>query len=322
MAKKKYSFEFILTVLKQGEAGATAIELHRRHGIAPASFFTWRMKFSGMDVAMMEERKQRLHSEALLRRVRANAEKKDQALSELNKSAQAVRPLLPSAVQKAIKRWKASVRSHTTIEKQRIISLKAIQGIAHAWGGECLSTDYVNLMTEISIRCAKGHQWQCKPSHLIAGGFCLVCTKDEQRQRDLENIKIMAAERGWECLTTEYKGCKSAVAWRCENGHEFTARPDGMRAGFGCMQCFKDRRQNTLAKMQDLAKARGGVCLSEAYDPYAHLLWQCKRGHVWESPSSSVSSGHWCMSCAAMERMSNRYSKAREKYEVSKWHGN
>ncbi|AMC36615.1 transposase [Janthinobacterium sp. B9-8] len=314
MAKKTYSFEFIIAVLKQGEAGATAIELHRQHGISPASFFTWRMKFSGMDVAMMEERKKHLLVEALLRRKQANADNKDRALNELNKPSEVARTLLPSAVQKAIKRWKASVRSHTTIEKQKIISLKAIQGIAHAWGGECLSADYVNLLTRVSIRCAKGHYWQCKPSHLITGKFCLICAKDEQKQRDLENIKKIAVARGWQCLTIEYKGCKSAVAWRCKNGHEFTVRPDSISAGFGCMQCFKDRRQKTLAKMQDLAKARGGVCLSERYDAYERLLWQCQRGHRWKAHSRDICRGHWCQQCSSIEKITRSGSPAWIKY--------
>lgn len=323
MPKNPYPFEFILAVLKQGEAGASAIELYREHGIPPATFYKWRMKFSGMDVAMMEDRKQRLQADALLRRMRANADKKDRALRRaLNQSAPAVRPLLPSAVQKAIKRWKACARSHTTIEKQKIISLRAIQGIAHAWGGECLSTDYVNLLTRMSIRCVKGHHWQCKPSHLIAGKFCFICAKDEQRQRDLEKIKKIVAARGWQCLTIEYKGCKSAVTCRCKNGHEFTARSDSLSTSNGCVQCFKDSYHKTLKKMQDLAIARGGRCLSDAYEPYLPLQWQCKRGHIWKSPSGSVSSGHWCMSCAAIERMRNRYSKARGKHETSKWHGN
>ncbi|AZN37429.1 transposase [Iodobacter ciconiae] len=315
MAKKTYSFEFIMAVLKQGEAGTTAIELHRQHGISPATFYTWRMKFSGMDVAMMEERKKHLHAEALLRRKRANAEKKDRALNKSNKPLQAARSLLPSAVQKAIKRWKASVRSHTTIEKQKILSLEAIQGIAQAWGGECLSNHYVNLSTRMPVRCAEGHQWQCYPSHLIAGKFCLICAKHEQRQRDLEKIKKIAAARGWQCLTIEYKGCKSAVAWRCKNGHEFTARPDSVRAGFGCMQCFKDRRQKTLAKMQDLAKARGGVCLSECYDAYERLLWQCQRGHRWKAHSRDICRGHWCQQCSSIEKITRPGSPAWIKYK-------
>jgi putative transposase len=36
-------------VLKEHEAGAKVDEIGRRHGINPATFYTWRKKYGGME---------------------------------------------------------------------------------------------------------------------------------------------------------------------------------------------------------------------------------------------------------------------------------
>ena len=51
MAKqKRFTDERILSILKEGSAGAKTGELCRKHEISTATFYTWRSKFSGMVV--------------------------------------------------------------------------------------------------------------------------------------------------------------------------------------------------------------------------------------------------------------------------------
>ncbi len=38
-------------MLKEHQAGASASDLCRKHGISDATFFTWRSKYGGMDVS-------------------------------------------------------------------------------------------------------------------------------------------------------------------------------------------------------------------------------------------------------------------------------
>ncbi len=49
--KKRYSEEQIIGFLKEAEAGISVKELCRRHGFSEASFYVWRSKYGGMDVA-------------------------------------------------------------------------------------------------------------------------------------------------------------------------------------------------------------------------------------------------------------------------------
>ncbi len=58
MKKSRFSEEQIIGILKQGEAGVKTAELCREHGISAATFYQWKQKFGGMDVAEAQRLKQ------------------------------------------------------------------------------------------------------------------------------------------------------------------------------------------------------------------------------------------------------------------------
>ena len=51
MKRSRFSQEQIIGILKEHQAGMTAAELCRKHGISDATFYKWRSKYSGMDVS-------------------------------------------------------------------------------------------------------------------------------------------------------------------------------------------------------------------------------------------------------------------------------
>jgi len=51
MKRSRFSEEQIISILKEHEAGATAADLSRKHGISDATFYNWRSKYGGMDVS-------------------------------------------------------------------------------------------------------------------------------------------------------------------------------------------------------------------------------------------------------------------------------
>lgn len=51
MKRKRYSEEQIILILKEHEAGSTAKELSRRHGISENTIYNWKAKYGGMDVS-------------------------------------------------------------------------------------------------------------------------------------------------------------------------------------------------------------------------------------------------------------------------------
>jgi len=54
-------------------------------------------------------------------------------------------------------------------------------------------------------------------------------------------------------------------------------------------------KEYTLKDVQELAKSRGGQCLSTEYiDIKSKLKWKCGRGHEFEATPRLILAGHWC----------------------------
>jgi putative transposase len=69
MKGKTHSQEKIISVLKEAEAGAKVSELCRKHGISDATFYTWRKKYQGLEVAEAKKLKKLEEENARLKKI-------------------------------------------------------------------------------------------------------------------------------------------------------------------------------------------------------------------------------------------------------------
>lgn len=51
LKQSRFSEAQIVGILKEHEAGVATKEICRQHGISPATFYTWKAKFGGMEVS-------------------------------------------------------------------------------------------------------------------------------------------------------------------------------------------------------------------------------------------------------------------------------
>ena len=83
MKRKRYTEEQIIRILKEHEAGASAPEISRRHGIAENTIYRWKSKFGGMEVSEAKRLRELEQENAKLKRLLGEAEPDKAALKEL-----------------------------------------------------------------------------------------------------------------------------------------------------------------------------------------------------------------------------------------------
>ncbi len=89
------------------------------------------------------------------------------------------------------------------------------------------------------------------------------------------------------------------VEWECYLGHRWSASLSQVALKKTWCSACVGRKTLTISEMQDLAKLKGGNCLSTEYiNARTKLLWECKNGHQWEAVPLSIKRGSWCSICS------------------------
>lgn len=73
MKRSRFTQDQIIGILKEHQAGASAADLCRKHGISDATFYTWRSKYGGMEVSEARRLKALEEENAKLKRLLAES---------------------------------------------------------------------------------------------------------------------------------------------------------------------------------------------------------------------------------------------------------
>ena len=191
-----------------------------------------------------------------------------------------------------------------------------MQEIAKNLGGECLSKNYIDALTKLKWVCEKGHTWEAKPNDIKRGTWCPFCSVERAKhswknqfgnkfdfhKKELDNLKSLAKSKGGKCLSDRYTNNETHLQWQCKKGHVWKAKSGNIKSEKWCPICaieyVASLRRGNIKDMQEIAKSRGGKCLSEKYiNVDTKLKWQCGKGHIWEAVPSSIKRGSWCARC-------------------------
>ena len=166
-------------------------------------------------------------------------------------------------------------------------SLTDTQRSAAQRGGQCLSENYINSKTKLIWQCALEHKpFQMTPNNVDKGHWCRACAGNSNHT--IEDMQTLAQALGGECLSTEYRGNKNKLEWRCNEGHAFQMRPNDVQQGHWCRIC-SGKPEYTIEDMQTLAKSLGGECLSTEYlGTKAELEWRCAEGHIFSKRPNTI----------------------------------
>lgn len=169
-------------------------------------------------------------------------------------------------------------------------------------GHELLDAEWRGWNAPYRFRCAHGHEARRSGSH--ASRFLIDCPTCRDAKK-LDRLQQIARQAGGECLSDRYAGRLATYRFRCGLGHEFEARASKILEGSWCKQCARLRHTkavrdpNGLSRLQQLARQRGGECLSHTYTRLADKYhFRCTSGHEWSTSGQEVARGAWCGLCA------------------------
>jgi hypothetical protein len=209
------------------------------------------------------------------------------------------------------------------------LSIDEMKKIAENRGGICLSDVYISANTKLRWQCKEGHIWKATPGNIKSGQWCPKCgikKRADKRRLTIEEMQKTAEEREGKCLSEKYLNNNTKLEWQCKEGHIWETRPSDIRQGKWCPICGAKRTAEAVAKlrltieeMQELAKSRGGICLSTEYiNNNTNLKWKCKEGHTWEATPSNIKRSTWCPVCGAKKAAYSRRLGIEEMREIAK----
>jgi len=121
----------------------------------------------------------------------------------------------------------------------------------------------------------------------------------------VKDMQSFAKRKGWKFLSDSYINSGSKLKWMCDKGHEFESCWDNVKQGHGCPHCANCAKL-TINKFREIAKMKGGECLSNKYvNNHTKLKFRCNKSHEWFASPSKISSGQWCPKCHLLKRNKN-----------------
>jgi len=177
-------------------------------------------------------------------------------------------------------------------------------------GFKFISHKYIDCNTRYKWQCKKGHVFESSRGCMLSGQGCSFCAG---RRKTVSDLEKMAAKKGGQCLSDKYLGVLTRYRWKCEKGHVWETSLTTIQRGSWCTECAGYKRR-TIEEMHEIAKAKGGECLSKTFKNLdTPLKWKCKQGHTWIVPASGVVAGSWCRRCGHEKAWKTRFKNKSER---------
>lgn len=135
------------------------------------------------------------------------------------------------------------------------------------------------------------------------------------KKYDLDWCRNYARSRGGECLSSEFLGVHSALEFRCERGHVWSARPaKHIYEQSWCPQCLSGQPVPE-AEVRALVEAHGFTLVGEFQGSNRKMVLSCPNGHEWSC--TLVNFKRTKFGCPDCSQVANQYTRTKtRKYTV------
>jgi len=177
---------------------------------------------------------------------------------------------------------------------------------------------FVNTSTRIKCKCKRcGHEWETKPSHLLAGHGCVKCMarklSDTKRMPQEEFVSRIAIINPSIIVKGEYIDRNTRVKCQCRKcGNVWMGLPVTMLRGTGCPKCSNEDNRKRLAKTQEQFEEELEIAnpdieaIGEYVNANTPIRFRCKKcDYEWDAqPSSILNQGTGCPRCVRYLKVS------------------
>jgi hypothetical protein len=181
---------------------------------------------------------------------------------------------------------------------QFTLSYEEAKARIEARGFELVSTEYIDSMSKLKLRCKLGHEWEANYNNIVNNKRgCPYCSG--KAKYTLEEIRDRVSQLGFELLSTKYVNIKSKLKVRCSVGHEWEVAGNNLlNSKTGCPYCAGSI-SHTYKEVKAIVESIGYELLSTEYKNVdTRLRVRCKFGHEWEAIYDNlVNKGSGCPYC-------------------------
>lgn len=125
---------------------------------------------------------------------------------------------------------------------------------------------------------------------------------EKQGKWDLEKMKSIASEIGWECVSDQWRGDHTRYRFKCARGHEFFRPARGLFHITLLHACTMCKLEDVQASLQETVAKRGGTLLNgPVTDLRKRYRLRCRQGHEWVTGGREIIDGCWCTACAHID---------------------
>jgi len=175
--------------------------------------------------------------------------------------------------------------------------------LAESRGFSWLGPSVLNTESKTNWKCSEGHIWDQNYHNIQQGSGCPNCHFESLaalRRKTPKDYYSLAKERGFKWRGPEVRSNSEKTFWECSLKHRWEAPYSSIQQGIGCPHCYGTFPKSP-SDYRILAEERGFQWLGpEVTNTKANTAWVCDAGHRWETPFTTIQSGHGCPVCLDM----------------------
>jgi hypothetical protein len=150
---------------------------------------------------------------------------------------------------------------------------------------------------KLDFKCPEGHLFKMAFTKFKVGQSCSICQSSKNKKRTIDEVNEILSSRGFQLVSTEYKGLKNPLNAICPNGHQVIVRLGNFIKGFGCAKCYGNKKLEIEEVRGYISKFGYSLLSTEYTNNRQKISILCPKGHTYITSFSHFKGGSRCTVC-------------------------